>query len=117
MLLTKFNVADKQWSLFLTKQPLHEDGSLCDGLTDPSNYTVELKASLSEREKWEVFLHELTHVVLFSYFHDFDDLILEERICDMVGTGFTSALRDLLKTVPLERAFNISDAISMVFGE
>jgi len=117
MFLTKFNVAGRVWSLYLTDQPTHEDGTLCEGLTDPVKFRVEVKAGLSEKEKWEVFLHELTHAVLFSYFHDFDNEILEERMCDMVGVGFTSALRELFQIVPLDRAFSSSSIFSNIFNE
>lgn len=56
-------VKGKTYSVQL-KENINHDGHDCDGLMDPSAYTISIVKSLRARDLKQTFLHEWLHAIL-----------------------------------------------------
>lgn len=82
-------IKGKKWTVEYKWNLRDEDGKAMDGLCLTKEKKIQIDRSLSKEDKWDTFLHELTHAQLFEAHLDLP-LEVEEIICE--------ANVDLLKT-------------------
>jgi len=63
------------------------------GLTDPATNTIYLREGLPEDKLIRVFVHEITHAVIFETPFSVRKRFDLEEICDIVGWHFLDMLR------------------------
>lgn len=80
---------------------MRADGTQTIGMTDGYNHTVYLANNLRGRMLDRVLSHELTHVILFSYGIEIDE-VLEEKLAQWVsiyGRELVYLLDDLMAII------------------
>jgi hypothetical protein len=87
----EFYVKGKLWRLEYVWGLRHMDEKM-DGLCVSAERIIKLERSLSKEYKFEVFLHELVHAIIFeSHIAGLDGPsgeLIEEIICDSVADVF-----------------------------
>jgi hypothetical protein len=64
------------------------------GLTDPDTNTIYIRPDIPEDKMIRVFVHEITHAVVFETPFSTRKRFDLEEMCDIVGYHFLNALRD-----------------------
>ena len=59
-------IKDNIWTVVF-KNKIIEHNIECDGLCDPSTYTIYIRTKQSKTETFATFLHELFHAIEFEY--------------------------------------------------
>lgn len=71
------------------------DGETVCGDSDPINLVIRINEKLDDHMKLNTLIHEITHQILaISGLHNLIDGKLEEAICDTMGSGFASVLKE-----------------------
>jgi len=64
------------------------------GMTDSATNTIQIRANLPEDKMIRIFMHELTHAVIFETTMSTRKRFDIEEVCDIVGYHIFTALKD-----------------------
>lgn len=64
------------------------------GVTDPETSIIQLRDNLADDKLIRVFVHEITHAVIFETPFSTRRRFDVEEVCDIIGYHFLSVLRD-----------------------
>lgn len=88
----QFSLKGKTWTVeYKWNLTDSDDGEKMDGLCLMGRRVIQLERAMPREEKWPVFLHELTHAILFeAHISGLDGpsgSVIEEVICEAVANG------------------------------